>query len=506
MGLLADYLPDFLPSDPNQNQAARQGLLQFGAALLGGRGNFGSILGQGIQAGAGGYNSALQALQQKALMDAQTQHLGLENQAAQAQIDAPSRIASILSDGTSAPVPAAAMPLVMGGPAPLSKLPQMSQAPDAKPLSMIPQASMPDQSTPPPVAAQAPAAAPQAPAQADLFTQYMGMGDKLSRAGYPTQAKNYYDLAQKLKPEVQEVKTAIDPVSKQPVQVITFKDGSQKTSSYGALPDNQVVDLGGSQGVLDKNTGKMGTTFAKSQTPDSIATVAEAARGHTLQHQDAQETALAPEYKQDINGNWVALPKKVAPGQPIKALPVLGADGKPMNAAPKPLTESQGKATTFAARMLDAEQTIGKLEKSGVKGSDYATIAAGSPLTNWYATPNGQMYRQAQENWVTANLRQESGAAIGKDEMDKDIRKFFPTVGDSKEVIAQKAHSREIAARGMLAQAGPGADSAKQIVASVQPVANLPKNPPGAPQPGMVQNGYRFKGGNPADKSNWEKL
>lgn len=272
MGLLADYLPDFLPSDPNQNQAARQGLLQFGAALLGGRGNFGSILGQGIQAGAGGYNSALQALQQKALMDAQTQHLGLENQAAQAQLDAPGKIASILSDGTPAPAPSAALPLVTGGPAPLSSLPQMSQAPDAKPLSMIPQASMPDQSTPPPVAAQAPAAAPQAPAQADLFTQYMGMGDKLSRAGYPTQAKTYYDLAQKLKPEVQEVKTAIDPASKQPVQVITFKDGSQKTSSYGALPDNQVVDLGGQQVLVDKNTGKQGASFKKTATPGEILT------------------------------------------------------------------------------------------------------------------------------------------------------------------------------------------------------------------------------------------
>jgi hypothetical protein len=29
---------------------------------------------------------------------------------------------------------------------------------------------------------------------------------------------------------------------------------------------------------------------------------------------------------------------------------------------------------------------------------------------------------------------------------------------------------------------------------------------PPAPTPGMIQNGYRFKGGNPADKNNWEQV
>lgn len=298
MGLLADYMPNWLPNDPNQNAAARQGLLQFGAALLGGRGNFGSILGQGLQAGAGGYNSAMSALQQKALMDAQTQHLGLINQEAQAQLDAPGKIASILNDGSMpAPAPSPAASLVTGTPpAPLSNLPQMTPAPDAKPLSALPQMSTP--STPSvaaPSAPAQPAAQPVVPpAQADLFTQYMGMGDKLTRAGYPAQAKPYYDLAQKLKPEVQEVKTAIDPTSGQPVQVITFKDGSQKTSSYGALPDNQVVDLGGQQVLVDKNTGKQGAAFTKSQTPDSIASNATTRRGQDLTHSDNTAGDQAP--------------------------------------------------------------------------------------------------------------------------------------------------------------------------------------------------------------------
>lgn len=145
----------------------------------------------------------------------------------------------------------------------------------------------------------------------------------------------------------------------------------------------------------------------------------------------------------------------------------VGADGKPVTGKPadaKPLTESQGKATNFAARMQDAESVIQDMERQGVSGSDFRTMAAGGPWTNFMASAKGQQYRQAQENWVTANLRQESGAAIGKEEMDKDIRKFFPVPGDAPEVIAQKAQARRVATQGMLTQAGPGASKVPGIL------------------------------------------
>jgi hypothetical protein len=143
--------------------------------------------------------------------------------------------------------------------------------------------------------------------------------------------------------------------------------------------------------------------------------------------------------------------------------PVSGFTPKGAGATPK-LNEGQGKATTFAARMADAESTIDALEKKGVSGTDMRTLAAGSGLTNWAASPEGQDYRQAQENWVTANLRQESGAAIGKDEMDKDVRKFFPAPGDGDSVKAQKARARAVAKEGMLVQAGPGAQQVPGIL------------------------------------------
>ncbi len=44
------------------------------------------------------------------------------------------------------------------------------------------------------------------------------------------------------------------------------------------------------------------------------------------------------------------------------------------------------------------------------------------------------------------------------------------------------------------------------IFAKTRPPATAGGNSTGAPQPGQVEDGYRFKGGNPADQSNWERV
>jgi hypothetical protein len=231
------------------------------------------------------------------------------------------------------------------------------------------------------------------------------------------------------------------------------------------LPKPYETNLGGTveQGTIDPVTG--------ARTP--VRSVARTVSPDTTAALNAGVT-----YQVDENGHIIGLPTKPKPGAPVVSTPVVDAAGKPVtsNTGGK-LTETQGKATTFAARMQDAENTIGKLEKQGVSGSDLRTMAAGSGFTNWLASPEGQEYRQAQENWVTANLRQESGAAIGKDEMAKDIRKFFPAVGDSPAVIEQKSRARQVAQRGMMMQAGPGA---KEVPGIVGAPASPAATPPGA--------------------------
>ena len=62
-----------------------------------------------------------------------------------------------------------------------------------------------------------------------------------------------------------------------------------------------------------------------------------------------------------------------------------------------------------------------------------------------------QNAKQAMENWVTANLRKESGAAIPPEEVAREYKKWFPSIGDKPSTIRQKAQARKIAEDNMRA-------------------------------------------------------
>lgn len=120
-------------------------------------------------------------------------------------------------------------------------------------------------------------------------------------------------------------------------------------------------------------------------------------------------------------------------------------------------TEVQGKAEQFANRMETAESALsGGLEKQalGVKGAAQS-IAGSLPFGSSLQSGAYQRYNQAKSQFVTALLRQESGAAIGKEEFNRYDKEFFPQPGDTQEVIEQKAQSRRVAIEAMKKGAGP---------------------------------------------------
>lgn len=138
--------------------------------------------------------------------------------------------------------------------------------------------------------------------------------------------------------------------------------------------------------------------------------------------------------------------------------------------AKKP-TEGERNAAGFVQRMEASEQIINKLENQiateqmqGKKVNEpyataYTQFMGGLPFVGEYArtkamTPEQQQYRQAQENWVRANLRKESGAAIGVEEMDREIATYFPMPGDNSQVIQQKKIARQVTMDAMRQAAG----------------------------------------------------
>jgi len=160
--------------------------------------------------------------------------------------------------------------------------------------------------------------------------------------------------------------------------------------------------------------------------------------------------------------------RQIASGERMDARQAAAAERADRRAEGKKPTEAEQKAAGFSQRMELSNQLINDLENKIIaKGEDpskmfpTATSQAigGVPFVGDYArtkftSTEQQQYRQAQENWVRANLRKESGAVIGAEEMNAEIKTYFPQPGESTETIAQKQLARQVTQEAMKTAAG----------------------------------------------------
>ena len=133
--------------------------------------------------------------------------------------------------------------------------------------------------------------------------------------------------------------------------------------------------------------------------------------------------------------------------------------------------DAQLQAANFGNRMVESDKIMRSLkEKSpdaekGMTGKlgitkqvldilplgDFGS-SLGAAAVHAGANEEQQQYMNAAENWITANLRKESGAVIGADEMAKEYKKYFPMPADSGALIEQKEKLRKQAEKGMIGQ------------------------------------------------------
>jgi hypothetical protein len=160
--------------------------------------------------------------------------------------------------------------------------------------------------------------------------------------------------------------------------------------------------------------------------------------------------------------------RQIASGERLDARQSAAADREQRRLEGRKPTESEQKAAGFSQRMELSNQLINELESKIIeKGQDpnimFPTAKSQAfgaiPLVGDYArtkvtSTEQQQYRQAQENWVRANLRKESGAVIGADEMNAEIRNYFPQPGEFPESIAQKQLARQVTQEAMKTAAG----------------------------------------------------
>lgn len=239
-------------------------------------------------------------------------------------------------------------------------------------------------------------------------------------------------------------------------------------SAEKMLPASFETDLGGTKqyGTVNTLTGArtvLGTN-AKTQTPDSAATLEEQKRHNREaearareKNQIDKEAAAKVEWKQDVDGNWIALPKEVTGTGPVTPIAV----------------NAQGKRATQAGQAVNiinqAEQLIDKATSSYLgAGVDQAQRVVG--MSNQGAQAAAQL-RALEGALMMAQPRME-GPQSNADVML--YKQMAGQIGDSTVPAAQKkaalATIKELhqryAPKGADSLPAPGGKPAAQVPAT----------------------------------------
>lgn len=132
---------------------------------------------------------------------------------------------------------------------------------------------------------------------------------------------------------------------------------------------------------------------------------------------------------------------------------VTGPDGEPLPGQTKPLNDSQSKSLLFGSRAREADKVLNDLAATGTTSSvpgSRAPVIGG--LISALQGGNQQSLDQAKRDFMTAVLRRESGASISPSEFDTADKQYFPQIGDSPQVIKQKAANRRLVIDGILSE------------------------------------------------------
>ena len=133
--------------------------------------------------------------------------------------------------------------------------------------------------------------------------------------------------------------------------------------------------------------------------------------------------------------------------------------GKPQILNKEKYTQAQHLSSGFATRMFTANKELTDVADlfpsfDPTSARFHSNIMLPDWLSSMGRTSEGQRYKQAQDNWISANLRKESGAVLGEQEIEQERAKWFPAMGDSKDVIGQKTRSRKDAENAMQKASG----------------------------------------------------
>lgn len=175
--------------------------------------------------------------------------------------------------------------------------------------------------------------------------------------------------------------------------------------------------------------------------------------------------------KEDPNTGQLVRVNTEGPEGPINT-GVAAQPNNPFSAGGK-FNGDQGKAAGFTDRMLQSEGILSGVGPApgqegppvpGVQntGTDFAQTklsnARETPVIGQFAnygiSTDRKKYNQAKADFINAQLRRESGAAISPSEFENADKQYFPVPGDPPELIKQKSANRRAAVEAMGREGG----------------------------------------------------
>jgi hypothetical protein len=266
---------------------------------------------------------------------------------------------------------------------------------------------------------------------------------------------------------------------------ITNEDQFSKIFPNTTIPDDKIISVTADQfALLPQGAAKL---FDKppqgAQFERTVATVNEIgqrlAAGEEVSPAELAEYSI--KYQKLVSGGKYT---KFEDGKEIEVqLPGIDLSGtnlpipegidldKILSEKAQKFDQTQVQAAAFGSRMLFNEGVLRNVIAQGyvLTPADVAQIKGMSSLGLGMigVDPLAQQFHVAAQNWVAAQLRRESGAAIAASEYSDALLQYFPVVGDSKETLDQKRSLRETATKGMIQSSGM--DAFKSIYPAAVP-------------------------------------
>jgi hypothetical protein len=430
----------------NYQDPEQAGLLALGAGLLsaGGPSTRPISLGQALGSGLMGGMQAMQDAEKQKLM---AQHYGVQNEMLGMQKD---KMALEVAKQKR---------LEEAYKSFYGKQPTATETPEAPPTIPVDDSAFPRQPAPdwmPIASSSPPAAAPTTRASTptvDNYTRHLQLAQYFESRGLGEEASKYYDLAEKFRPKIKDQKTLMQ--NGKPVNVITYEDGRQEVSAYGAMPDNQIVNLGGKQIVVDKNAAANGQSWENTMTPGEKASNGLGWANHNLSRQQFNNTVAhqnQPQFVADLGG-FVSRPTAQNPAggfTPLNGLPTASKASEDERKAAGWVAQADNAWKNMQnvmyqkgpdGKILTSEDGRPILNKGVVKPGTMETSLSGVGLdeaANSFRGADRQRFVQASASLSESLLRAATGAGVNAYEAQQKVQELTPRVGDKDAVIQQK--------------------------------------------------------------------